>query len=883
MSASVQGEVYRARDTKLGREVAVKVLPDAVSHDPEKRARFQREAHLLASLNHPNIATLHGVEESNGRQFLVMELVEGRTLAERLTQGPLSVGEALPFFQHVACGLEAAHEKGIVHRDLKPSNIKIALDGKPKILDFGLAKAISGEAVVQDRSQSPTFIRDATGTGVLLGTAPYMSPEQARGKSVDKKTDIWAFGCCLYEALTGRPAFKGETASDTIAKIIEREPDWDALPETTPTILRRLLRRTLTKDSAHRLHDIADARIELEEARSAPEEGRPLVGELRRRRWAVPALALALLSIGTAGGWLLRSRGAIERKPVTRLQMSVRPAEKLDGPASDVLSMSRTALAFSPDGAKLIYVGWEGERSRLYVRSLDEAEAKPIPGTEGAVGPFFSPDGNWVGFWADRKLKKVSREGAPPVTLCETAIPFGASWGDKGSIVFSREETGLFEVSSEGGKPVPLTELDAERQELTHGLPHFLPGGEHVLFTVARAGGWKAKEIQVLSLRSGERKVLVENGADGRYAPTGHLLFVRLGVLMAVSFDLTRREVAGGAVDLVDGVSQAVNANPTLAETGAAQFALSNNGSLAYVPGGIRRDPRHTLVWVDRAGNEEPLKMAPGRIWQPRISPDGARVLVAIKKEGNDDIWLHDLSRETLTRLTSAETAEEWPLWTPDGSRIVFSSPGGIFWMPWDGSGVAEPLTTPEHAGFPASWTPDGTTLAFVLNRARDVWVLIKGGEPEPWLQSPFRELWPSFSPDGRFLAYTSDETGRYEVYVKPYPGPGARVQISSDGGRSPVWARNGQELFYHTIPDQDRSSVMMAVDIVVGPEIRASTPRFLFRGDYVHAQPVRNYDVTPDGQRFLMVRGEPAPLVEEATELQVVLNWHQELKRLVP
>jgi eukaryotic-like serine/threonine-protein kinase len=878
LGAGGMGEVYRARDTKLGREVAIKVLPEAVSQDPEKLARFGREAHLLASLNHPNVATIHGLEESDGQPFLVMELVEGVTLAERLVHGPMLPEEALRLFQHIAEGLEAAHERGIVHRDLKPANIKITPDGTPKILDFGLAKALAGEAVAQDLSQSPTLTRDATETGVLLGTAPYMSPEQARGKPVDKRTDIWAFGCCLYEALTGRAAFLGETVSDTIAAILKNEPEWKALPVTTPIIIRSLLRRSLQKDSTHRLHDIADVRIEIEESLAEPvETAVPGTRPERKTGWA---LAIFLALIAGVAGWLLRSPKEQADRPVTYFNLRLDPAERLAAP-------DRTAIALSADGKYLVFVGGDRESTRFYLRPFDRPEARPIPGTEGGVGPFFSPDGEWVGFWANGKLMKASLRGGPAVTLCETPRPFGASWGAKGGIVFSRESGGLLQVSADGGEPTTLTDLDTERGELSHRLPHFLPGGEELLFTVTRAGGWEAKEIQILSVGSGQRKVLIDNGADARYAPTGHLVFARVGVLMAVAFDITRHEVVGGAVGLVDGVSQAVNTNSSLYETGAAQFALSDAGKLAYVPGSIRPDSRNTMVWVDRTGEVEPLKLAPRRLFFPRISPDGTRVAVGIRTEGNDDLWLYDLPRDTLTRLTSGDAAEKCPLWTPDGTRIAFMSGEGVYWMPWDGSGVAERLTTTGHDSAPASWTPDGMTLAFALEKPTDtdVWILPKGGDARPLLQSAFDELSPVFSPDGRWLAYVSDETGRSEVYVQAYPGPGARVQISSDGGLSPVWARNGEELFYRTPLDSDGMTAMMAVDIVTKPEFRAGRPHLLFRNDYrssFFTHPVRNYDVTPDGQRFLMVRSEDFP-PEEVTELRIVLNWDHELKRLVP
>jgi serine/threonine-protein kinase len=887
------GEVYRARDTKLGRDVAIKVLPEVFAENKERLARFEREARLLASLNHPNIGAIHELEESDGVHFLVLEFVPGETLAERIKRGQIPLEEALPLFKQIAEGLEAAHEKGVIHRDLKPANIKVTPEGKVKVLDFGLAKALAGEAVVQDLSQSPTLTREATELGVLLGTAPYMSPEQARGKEVDKKTDIWAFGCCLYEALTGKTAFLGETVTDTIAKIVEREPDWEAIPATNPALVRSLLRRCLHKDTSCRLHDIADARIEIEEAANEPvavgDVRFPTTGLSRKAlTYALVALAaLAALAVGVAV-WYLKPPAP---RPVTKVLAGVEPAEWLGtthpGTVWTSEGLSRTAMAFSPDGRHLVYGAGDTEGlHRLYLRPMDESEAVPIPGTEAAVGPFFSPSGQWIGFWADGNLMKVPIDGGPPVSLCDAGRAFGASWGPNDTIVFGQQTGGILQVSAGGGAPEAITTL--AEGEWSHRLPHILPDGESILFTVMKGDRrWYETKIMAKSMETGEQKVLVENGADARYAPTGHLVFARLGTLMAVSFDAARLEVTGGPVGVIAGVKQAVNVRGgTARDTGAAQFNFSASGSLAYVPGGIFPDVEKSLVWVDREGAAEPLRAPLAPYVYPRLAPDGKRVAVGTLSL-EMDIWVHDISREASTRLTLEKGRDSSPVWTPDGTRITFNSDrtgrSNIYWIPADGSGSVERLTTVEPS-YPASWSPDGQVLAFLHLASEgnyDIWVLPLEGEPRPFIQSPFNETHPTFSPDGHWLAYRSLKSGRSEVYVTPFPGPGPEHQISTDFGRDPAWAPDGRELFY-IITHGDRSRSMMAVDITTDPTFTAGRPRELFREKYVSTSRLRNYDVTPDGRRFLMVQ-DVSPPEEVVTELHVVLNWFEELKRLVP
>jgi serine/threonine-protein kinase len=896
LGAGGMGGVYLAEDTRLGREVAIKVLPEAFTSDPERLARFEREAKVLASLNHPRIAQIHGLEEVDGQQFLVLELVEGPTLAERAKKGPIPVDEALSLAIQIAEALEVAHEKGIVHRDLKPANIKLTLDGEVKVLDFGLAKPV--EVVGSpDLTHSPTLTYAPTQAGVLLGTAAYMSPEQVRGQEVDKRSDIWAFGVVLWEMLTGKRLFKGETVSDVLAAVLQKDVALKELPRATPRAVHHLLRHCLTRDLKERLHDIADARIEIEETLAEPLDLAQPVPEHWLRR-AVPwALALFFALVAGIAFWSLRSPFQPGTRSVVHVRMGLQPAEMLGvspGLVIPGIRLSRTAMALSADGSHLVYAGGDEESSRLYLRKMDEPEARPIPGTEGGLGPFLSPDGRWVGFWSDGALKKVSIDGGPPTALYRCEIPpFGASWGLRNTIVFGQYLGSLLQISAGGGMPEPITTVDPEEGQVSHRLPHILPDGESVLFTARNRtlGDYANARIEVQSLVSNERRVLVENAADARYSSTGHLIFVRLGTLMAAPFDASRVELTGAQVALINDIDQATRGVGSYSDTAAAQFAFSNSGSLVWVPSRTHPVVR-SLVWVDREGVVEALNLTPQRLLYPRISPDGARVVMSILKEGINDVWVYELSRGNLSRLTSSKSNDWRPIWTPEGTHITFSSDrdtlgiGQIFQMPWDGSGPANRLTRTQGKSNPSSWKLDGRALAFVHRTPDlddDIWILSPEGEAQPFIQSRFDAGWPAFSPDGKWLAYGSNETGRYEVYVRPYPGPGPRVQISMDGGDSPAWARNGKELFYQgSREERDGTSPMMVVDIETDPEFQAGIPKVLFRNRMWSTIPVRTYDVTPDGEHFLMVREDTLPL-EEVTEFHAVLNWFEELKRLVP
>ena len=725
------GEVYRATDSRLGRDVALKLLPEKFARDTERMARFEREAKVLASLNHPNIASIYGLEESNGARALVMELVEGVTLAERIKKAPLPLDEALPFAKQIAEGLEYAHERGIIHRDLKPANVKVRLDGQVKILDFGLAKAFEEETSEGEIENSPTLSAVATRMGVLLGTAAYMSPEQARGKRVDRRADIWAFGCVLYEMLAGRGAFSGETTSDILACVIRAEPNWTCLPTSVPLRIRELSRRCLQKDPKQRLRDIGDARIAIEDALSGrPQEAEALKeGAIHRPVWRrlVPwAAGILLAALASAGVWELRPRG-----PAAQIvHFSFGP------PAGDSLvfpPFGYTSLAISPDGTNVAYVVRHGGTPQLCLRRMDQSEATLLKGTEDGDEPFFSPDGQWVGFFAEGKLKKISVLGGSPVTLCDAPTARGGTWTQDNAIILAPSiASALMRVSATGGTPQPFTRLDSGNDEITHRWPQVLPGGKAVVY--ARGVEFNSATIAVASLKSGAAKTLPIQGGYPRYITGGYLVFEREEGLYAVPFDLERLEVTGSPFPVLQ--VQAASAS------GAAGFAISETGSLVYVP---LVETAAKLAWMNRKGVLEPLQ-APGRDYLGiRLSPDGKRVVMVIPEKGLPDIWMYDISRGTLTRLTFGGGDFNSPVFSPDGQRIAFSrlkdSRFSILAKPADGSGSEETLLPPQSfRGNPASWSPDGKFLAYTYfghAGKAELWALPLEGERKP---QPF---WP--------------------------------------------------------------------------------------------------------------------------------------------
>jgi len=872
------GVVYQATDSRLRRQVAIKLLHESFLQDAERLARFEREARTLASLNHPNIAAIHGLEEDKGTRFLVLEFVAGDTLAQRISKGPLPVREALEICRQVAEALEAAHEKGIIHRDLKPANVKITPEGKVKVLDFGLAKPTEASQAAMGQTEAPTITAEMTQASVVMGTAAYMSPEQACAKPLDARTDIWSFGCVLYEALTGMHMFKGATTTEVLAGILEREPDWSVLPEAVPENVRRLLRRCLQKDLHLRLHHIADARIELEEAMAAP--------AVKLRPRPVPRLRLAIygivgLVVGAAAAaglvaYLLHHAPA--QLPVTRFAITL-PANEFVHP------LSSSSAVISPDGTRVVYVGNKNGSTQLYLRALDQLEVKPIPDTLGASGPFFSPDAQWVGFRypASQTIKKLALSGGAPVTICSSETYQGAIWAPDDTILYASYLHGVRRVSAIGGQTKEVTTLDSKKEEHLSACPQLLPGGKAVLFTAAGGGmdSWDEGRITVQSLQSGERRVLIEGGYSARYSPSGHIVYARAGALLAVPFDVGRLQVTGPPVPVLEGVFMCPN-------NGAAHFSISDTGTLAYASGPIMGSERF-VVWVDRQGNAKPMPLPPQPYLHPRLSPNGRQLAIEIEGPAHD-FWIYDFERGTMTKITT-DGMSHWPVWTPDGNRLTFRAwrtDGGftMWWMPADRSRPEERLTSIGLQQSASSWSPDGRVLAFTQTNPEtgaDVCLLPMDGDQKPrvFAQTKFAEGSAKFSPDGRWIAYTCNESGRDEIYVQPYPGPGPKIMISTDGGTDATWKRNGGELYYRN------GDKMMVVSVTTYPQFTASKPRMLWEGRYSHGlgsscgppgPTSSNYDVTADGQRFIMIRED----VLAPAQINVVLNWAEELKRLV-
>ena len=843
IGAGGMGEVYRARDTKLGRDVAIKVVHEAFSQDKERLDRFEREAKILAQLNHANIATLHGLEESDGQQFLVMELVEGETLAERIAKGPIPIEEALPLFIHIAEGMEAAHEKGIIHRDLKPANVKIGPDGKPKILDFGLAKALLGEqASVSVSSQSPTLTK-GTALGAIMGTASYMSPEQARGRALDTRTDIWAFGCVLYEALTGKLAFTGDTVPDTLTAVLGKEPDWDALPKNTPSRLRQLLTRMLRKDARLRLQHVGDARLELLDASAEPSVDAPASAKPRYLAPLAAALAGALLT-GFAA-WRLVSSSATNDSPVIRMTLSPPDGQQLGARAVQGILAPHPPVAISRDGRRLAFTARGDGPSQIYLRELDSLEARTLDGTENGELPFFSYDGRWVGFLVGDVVWKVSVEGGVPLTIGKVpGTARGAAWLPNGSIVVGGSNRGLLRIDTESGTLEVLTQPNSARGAQTHAWPNVMPDGEHVLFTAVTGGGY---DLGVFSLESNEWRLLEQTSgaAQPHYLESGHLVFFRPGGLFAAPFSASRMTLEDSPQQVAEGIVGVFNAGLDL-----GLFAVSAAGNLVFVPGNVDTETNHVMR-VHRSGSAETVS-EPGRYgYGLAVSPDGQRLVVSARVRTSSDLWVLDLERGSRSRLTS-ENANIRPVWTADGQRVVFSlfGTGGsfdLYSLRADG-GVPEPLLEREHGQAPTSVSRDGRFVAFreghPENRG-DIYILPLDGstDPYPFLATSDDEQDASFSPDGRFLAYVSDETGRFEVYVRPLSGEGGKVPISTDGGRRPRWSPQGDELFYR------RGSAMMVVPVDLEPSFRPGTPELLFDGPYAEL-----FDVFPDGEHFAML-----------------------------
>ena len=877
IGAGGMGEVYRARDPKLGRDVAIKVLPEAFARDAERMARFQREAKVLASLNHPNIATIHGLEDSGETHALVMELVEGPTLADRIKAGPIPVDEAVRIAKQIADALEYAHERGIIHRDLKPANVKVTNDDAVKVLDFGLAKALEGDPSSIDISTSPTISRMATQQGVLLGTAAYMAPEQARAKPVDRRADIWAFGGVLYEMLTGKTAFQGDTVTDTLAAVIRAEPDWSLLPATTPMRVRVLLQRCLQKDPKQRLRDIGDARIALDEVLfSAPEQSSaapmPVSAPLWRR--ALPwSLALLFFAIAATVSFI-HFREAPTEQHVVRFQIP--PLEK-----------SRFQLfQLSPDGRFLVF----NAKGQLWIRALDSVEARPLPGTEGTEAPGFwwSPDSQYIAFASQGKLKKIATSAGPAQALCDASAVVGGTWNSDGVIVFGQIPSGLWRVSEAGGAPVQVIKASGGRLEI---LPNLLPDGRHFLYTVVEGKAAEAG-IYVGSLDGQQGVRLLADLTNASYAEAsggagsigrrGYLVFNRAGTLMAQPFDPVQLSLTGAAFPVVEQVAT---------YSGIGSFSLSNSGSLAYLTSGSGAATQ--LVWKDRSGKSTGTFGLPGNYQNFRLAPDEKRIAFDSVQSGNQDVWVLDSVRGVTSRLTFDPAPDNLPIWSPDGLRIVWPSLRGgsgfdLYVKSANGTGQDELLVkmgTP--TGWATDWSRDGRYLMYQRpgeKTGQDLWIapqLSEGASgdrnPFPYLQTQFDEEEGKFSPDGHWVAYVSNETGRDEIYVQSFPVSGAKFQISTGGGTEAQWRKDGTELFYVAV-DQ----MLMAVAVKLGrppaEPFQAGSPKPLFPiPDYSSNFVGRDYAVSNDGQRFLVSSGQGSG---EAVPLTVVLNWPSLLKK---
>ncbi len=852
------GEVYRAHDTRLQRGVALKVLPAHFAQDPVRLARFRREAQVLATLSHPGIGAIYGIAESQGLEALVLELVEGPTLGDRIAGQPLPLDEALAIGRQLVEAIEAAHARGILHRDLKPANIKLPPDGGVKVLDFGLAKLAADADPLE--GDAPRLDLTNLAPEVLLGTAPYMSPEQARGRAVDVRADIWAFGCVLFEMLTGARAFGGATAAEALARVIEREPAFGLLPPDTPRAVRRLLRRCLEKDPRRRLGYIGDARLELDDVAT---EGALEPGDLPvPSRWRGLAAAVLTLAVGVAAGaWWAGVRGA-DAPAVTRFMMTL--------PATLAPSLTfQPMLALSPDGRTVVFRARGDGRDQLFRRDLNVLDAAPIPGTEAAAGFFFSPDGRWLGFDGDGVLRRVPMAGGPPVTIAPAPGNATGTWADDETIVFATN-TGrvLQRVPVAGGTPEPLTALDAERGDTLHMLPQALPGARHVLYTIVSGA---TRRVAALDLDTRESRVLV-TGTHGRYLASGFLAFWRDGTLWGIRFDPARAEVSGEPVPLATGLAHSDN---TIVHYDAAPA-----GALVYMRAREATASRR-LVWVDRTGGETPVALDARAYTRVALAPDGLRVALAIEEGANTDVWVGDPARGTLSRLTVDPTIETMPVWMPDGSAVVFRSERegpGVFRRDAQGAGPIERLTTtdgPIHS--PYSWTPDGRTLLLALFRSFRSQAIASVTPPDTTLRvlldGDFAQLDPQVSPDGRWLAYQSDESGQFEVYVRPYPDVEAgRWQLSVGGGTSPRWRADGRELFHYD------GARIVATPISSGSTFRAGRSTTLVEPRGLGGRLGLAYAASPDGRRFLVIRdvpsAEPAP-----AELVFVQHWQEDVR----
>jgi eukaryotic-like serine/threonine-protein kinase len=880
LGAGGMGEVYRARDTRLGREVALKFLPADFASDPERHARFEREAKLLASLNHPHIAALYGLEHMDGQHALVMELAEGEGLDERIARGPVPVEDAIPLASQIADALEAAHEKGIVHRDLKPANVKVRPDGTVKVLDFGLAKAWEEPGANSDAALSPTITGHHTRAGVILGTAAYMSPEQARGKPVDKRADIWAFGCVVYEMLTGSRTFGGDTMTDVIAGVVTREPDWKALPPEVTPRTRQALERCLEKDPKRRFRDIGDARFELEEGmRSSGAElprtlQAPAAVALPARRAVLPWIGAALAMALAVGFAVAYARAA-----------SVHPRSV----RSYILPPDKNHFAFggatggavvSPDGTRIVFAATDDSGRRLlWLRPLDSLTAQPLEGTEGASYPFWSPDSRFLGFFVPGKLKKIDILGGPPQTICDASSGRGGSWSQEGVIVFAADVYGgLRRVSSAGGASATVTELDRSRGQTSQRWPAFLPDGRRFMFWAGNptASSQETKGIYVASLDEKGQRFLLQTDSDALYAPPGYLLYLREQSLMAHPFDAGSLKFRGEAFPVAEDV-----ASPESYRLG--RFSVSQDRSLAYLTG---QNDRSQIITLNAAGQQVGPVGEPAIIGGIRLSPNG-QTLAEILQEPqtkNVDVWLVDLARGVKTRFTFDPAADFDPVWSPDGSRVAWASNNkghfDLYTKSATGAGEAEVLFASDADKYVTDWSHDGRFVVFTEldpkgNNGADIWVqpLFGDRKPYPFLATLFNEGNAVFSPDGRWLAYQSNESGKTEIYITPFPQAGGKWQVSQGGGLTPSWRADGQELYFAT-PD---GRLMQASVAAKGPAVEVGSPREFSKLQMASPNPgAWSYAMTPKSDRALVLQAEKGA----AVPLTLVTHWTEGLKR---
>jgi serine/threonine-protein kinase len=871
------GEVYQATDTKLGRSVAVKVLPDAFARDAERLSRFEREAKVLASLNHSNIAALYGMEEAEGRHFLVMELVPGETLAERLQRGLIPIDEVLKIAHQIAEGVEAAHDKGVIHRDLKPANVKITPEEKVKVLDFGLAKALDTTPEPKDIMNSPTLLSAPTNPGIILGTAGYMSPEQAKGEAADHRSDIFSFGCVLYEMLTGRQTFHANTVTETIAAVLMREPDLKALPANLNPKLEDLIRRCLAKNRKDRWHAIADVRVEIAAIMSDP-HGLKSAHIVRRPVWKLAVVfAAGVVAAVLVTAAVVSNMKSPQSLSLTRFAVVLPEGQRFT-------NQGRQLVTISPDGSSIVYSAGR----QLHLRNMAQMQDQVIQGTTGDRGntnPFFSPDGRWIGFFSlnENKVKKVAITGGASVTICDADNLFGASWTSADVLFLGQGPKGILRVSANGGKPETVVEV--KPGESAHG-PHLLPDGDSLLFTLSKAAGlerWDKAEIVVQSLKTGERRTLLERGSDARYLPTGHIVYALGANILAVPFDAKNLRIAGGPIPMVEGVMRSINN-----ATATAHFEVSANGSMVYVPGTGPFSLESQLVMAGRDGNRKPLNVPSGPYSFPRFSPYGKQLVLQSNDGQEAFVSIYDLDGSAPLRRLTFGGQNFWAIWTRDGQRIVFRSErdgeAGLFSQRADGSGSAERLVKFD-SGFnfqPASWSPDGQVLIFdyrTNNGSAGVAMLPAGSDAKPvqLVGPPAGNA--SLSADGRWLAYSSAERGQNEVYVQPFPVTGAKYQITTTGGQDPVWSPDGKQLFYLSANRQ-----IMAVDVQTQPSFSNGKTTPLPIENIIDPGP-RSYDISPDGKSFIVMlpRSDADSNKYPSEQINVTLNWLEELKQRVP